>query len=78
MTYLNNQPIFFGAEIKQTPPHYEFTNNGYSATLRLGNRSVFWQGDEASEIIDRVESAEDWTAALADIWSDYEHVAQED
>lgn len=76
MERIDNQPTFFGAIITQTPPTYDFTADGFSCTLRCGNRSVFWQGDEAEEIGRRIDR--DGPACLAELWDEYEHVATED
>jgi hypothetical protein len=57
---------------------YAFTvwGKGVSCLLEHDGRSVYWQGDEAAEITDRVD--EEGTSVLPHIWSEYEHIAEED
>ena len=50
--------------------------NGTSCRLDHNGRSVYWQGDEAVEIVDSV--SEHGNAILPTIWSDYEHLSEED
>ena len=55
---------------------YTFTSNGFSCTLRCGTESIFWQGDDASEIIRLVER--DGHIILPQIWDECSYIATED
>jgi len=76
MDIISNEPTFFGASISQTEPEYKFTRNGFSCTLWCDGRTVFWQGDEAEEIIRLVDR--DGDKFLPQLWDDHEHLSQED
>ncbi len=57
---------------------FEFTvwGRGVSCALAHAGRSVHWQGDEAAEIVDRIETG--GQRAVWSIWDEYEHIAEED
>lgn len=43
--------------------HYDYTDHGYGVTLSNGQKTVFLQGDDASQFLADVE-------AIDEIWSD--------
>lgn len=63
---------------KETHDEYEFTvwGRGVSCALAFDGRSVHWQGDDAEEIVRRVDR--DGPAVLPCIWDEYEHLSEED
>lgn len=58
--------------------NYTLTVWGRGVTCRLdhGGRSVYWQGDEAVEVTQRVYR--DGNTVLPAIWDEYEHVSEPD
>jgi hypothetical protein len=58
------------------PFELTFWGNGVSAKLWRDGRSIFWQGEEAREIVDRFGA--DGITALHDIWDEYVSLAQPD
>lgn len=55
------------------PYAFSIYGAGTSATLRKGDYSVHWQGDDALEIVDF--HAEHGPAAFARLWDDYSDLA---
>lgn len=52
--------------------------HGTSCALEniVNGESVHWQGDEAGEILDRLDCANCFSDALEAIWGEYEHIAE--
>ena len=55
---------------------YDFTSNGFSCILRCGTETIFWQGDDAEEIIRLVDR--DGDVILPQLWDEYSGLATED
>lgn len=55
------------------PFAFTIYGGGTSATLRKGDYSVHWQGDDAHEIVDF--HAEHGREALDQLWQDYRDIA---
>ena len=66
----------FAPGISRHAFHFTVWGRGTSCRLDHNGRSVYWQGDEAVEIVDSV--SEHGNAILPAIWSDYEHISEED
>ncbi len=56
---------------------YTVWGGGTVVSLACAGRSVCWQGEEAAEIVDRLDAADNFASELGQVWDEYECIAEE-